>query len=232
MKLSKNIFINDKPYQVVKEEIALDVSTPGRAIFTVASEEKLSGMVHFEIGVAGRGVMVDFFTGFIERCTTVDAKQQKLFCREFTAVLWPVIPVSIRRCSMVDVLNIYSRKTGLQFALPGAEYTRTVKPLFQTAGTGIHGLDSLGAVFGIKNYIWQQQADGKVFAGDWNDSRWSGNDFPVDERFFQDVQPDGTKTLQVIPGLRPGVKMNGEFINSLQLKEHFMVVTCGKELGL
>ncbi len=61
---------------------------------------------------------------------------------------------------------------------------------------------------------------------------WQENLFLVPEHFFQDVQLDGTKTMQALPGLRPSVQLNGQYITSLQLKEHFMVVTCDKQLNV
>jgi hypothetical protein len=232
MKLVKKLYINDKPVGLVAEHVYLDISTPGRADFTVRSTAPLSGVVHFAIGDAGSGKLIDFFTGFIVRSNTVDGAQQRIFCRELSAVLWSTIPVSIRNASMSDVLGVYARKTGLSFVKVGKPYATTPCPVFQTIGNGIHGLDSLGNVFNIPNFIWQQQGDGNIFVGDWNDSRWAGKPFSLDESFFQDVQLDGTKTLQVLPGLRPGVMLNGEYITGLQLKEHFMVVTCEKQLSV
>jgi hypothetical protein len=232
MKLVKNLYINDKPFGLVKEHIYLDVSTPGRADFTVRSPSPLSGIVHLAIGDASRNSLVDFFTGFIEKSNTVDGAQQRIFCRELSAVLWSKLPISIRNASMNDVLGVYARKTGLSFVKGNKEYATTPRPVFQTIANGIHGLDSMGAIFKIPNFIWQQQGNGEIFVGDWNDSRWAGKPFSVDESLFQEVQLDGTKTMQVLPGLRPGVMLNGQYITSLQLKEHFMVVTCEKRLSV
>lgn len=229
MKLEKRLAVNGVPVPLVREHICLDVSTPGRADVTVISDKPLKGVVTMAIGDA-RTNPVDFFTGFVVQSHTVDAKQQRLFCRELSAVLWGSMPVSIRNASLRDVLGVYGRKSGLSFVIPGKPYADTLCPAFQTIGNGIHGLDSLGGVFGIPNYIWQQQGDGQVFVGSWEESRWAGKPFDVPESFFQEVQLDGTKTLQAIPGLRPGVRLNGQYITSLQLKEHFMVVTCAMQL--
>ncbi|VFQ46878.1 hypothetical protein [Desulfoluna butyratoxydans] len=229
MKLEKIVMVAGQPVPLVREHVSLDISTPGRADFTVISDKPLSGIVEMAMGDA-RKDPVAFFTGFVVRSHTVDARQQRLFCRELSAVLWGSLPVSIRNASLRDVLGVYARKTGLSFVVPEAGYADTPCPAFQTIANGIHGLDSMGAVFAIPNYIWQQQGDGQVFVGAWEDSRWADKPFTVPETFFQDVQLDGTKTLQAIPGLRPGVQMNGQYITSLQLKEHFMVVTCAKRL--
>ncbi len=232
MKLIKSLTINGEPVGLVREHVWLDMSTPGRADFTVRSSEPLTGIVQLAIGDASQEKLVDFFTGFIAQSHTVDGAQQRLFCRELSAVLWATLPVSIRNASLRDILGIYSRKTGLSFSVPDKPYGTTPCPAFQTIANGIHGLDSLGAVFGIPDYIWQQQGDGQVYVGAWADSRWAGKPFLVPEHFFQDVQLDGTKTMQALPGLRPGVQLNGRYITSLQLKEHFMVVTCAKQLDV
>ena len=226
MRIKKHLYVNDQPTPLVRDHTALDLSTPGRADFTVQSRVKLSGIVHFEIGISN---MVDFFTGYIEKSITVDSKQQRIFCRELTGVLWNTIPISARRVSMADVLAIYARKTGLTFVSSGGEEP---VPVFQTIGNGIHGLDSLGKVFGIDNYIWQQQADGVVYAGPWDQSKWADRDIPIPEELFTDVQLDGSKTIAVVPGLRPGIKVNGEYINSLQFADHSMVITCAKQLNV
>lgn len=231
MKLIKQLTINGQPIGLVREHIWLDISTPGRADFTVRSSEKLSGIVQFTIGNAAQSKMVEFFTGYIEQSNTVDAAQQRIFCREICAVLWAIIPVSIRNASLKDIIGVYARKTGLSFIIPEKDYAQMPCPAFQTIGNGIHGLDSLGTIFNIPGYIWQQQGNGEVFSGAWDDSRWAEKSFPVPEKFFQDVQLDGTKTIQAIPGLRPGVQVNEKYITSLQLKEHFMVIKCAKQLN-
>ncbi|MCP3941383.1 MAG: hypothetical protein GY710_07860 [Desulfobacteraceae bacterium] len=231
MKLVKSLTINGEPLGLVREHVWLDMSTPGRADFTVRSPVALSGIVHLCIGDAARENLVDFFTGYIVKSHTVDNAQQRLFCRELSAVLWATLPVSVRNASLKDILGIYSRKTGLYFAVPDKPYAQTPCPAFQTIANGIHGMDCLGDIFGIQNYIWQQQGDGQIFAGSWEDSKWAGKPFELCETFFQDVQLDGTKTMQALPGLRPGVELNGQYITSLQLNEHFMVVTCEEQLS-
>jgi len=230
MKLIKRITVAGMEVGLVKEHVWLDVSTPGRADFTVRSSTPLSGVVQMWLGVAGRSMM-EYFTGIILRSTTVDGSQQRIFCRELTGVLLQIIPVSIRKASMRDILSVYSRKTGLSFSGPDQGYADTPCPAFQTHGSGLHGLDALGSIFGIKDYIWQQQGDGNVFAGSWQDSKWADKSVTVPEKFFQDIQLNGTKTMQAAPGLRPGVKLNGEYITSLQLQEHYMVVSCATQLN-
>jgi hypothetical protein len=197
----------------------------------VKSDKPLSGLVQYFCGGSKTGKMTEIFTGFITKSTTVDRMQQRIFCRELSAVLWKIIPVSIKNASLKDILNIYTRKTGLEFITPETGYSDLKHHTFQSVGNGIHGLDSLGGIFKIKNFFWQQ-INGQVFVGSWDDSKWTGKEMNIPEKFFQDVQLDGTKTLQVLPGLKPGVKVNSEYVTSLQLKEHFMVIRCEKQLNV
>jgi len=231
MKLIKRITVAGTEVGLVREHVWLDVCTPGRADFTVRSSSALSGIVRMSLGVAGRN-LVEYFTGFIVRSSTVDGSQQRIFCRELSAVLQQNLPISARNVSMRDILGIYSRKTGLTFIIPSQEYADTPCHTVQTHGSGIHAMDDLGNIFVITDYIWQQQGDGKVFAGAWADSKWADKSVTVPEKFFQDVQLDGTKTMQAAPGLRPGVKLNDQYITSLQLQEHFMVVSCVTQLNV
>lgn len=59
MKLAKTLTVNGSPVGLVSEHIALDLSTPGRADFTVRSSAPLSGIVHYAFGDTARGQMVD-----------------------------------------------------------------------------------------------------------------------------------------------------------------------------
>ncbi|MFW5487380.1 MAG: hypothetical protein ACNI3A_02995 [Desulfovibrio sp.] len=124
----------------------------------------------------------------------------------------------------------YNEKTGLFFVVPEQKYATRRVPCFQTLGNGYHGLDSLGAVFGIENYIWQQQADGAVFVGSWNDSRWASRPVEIAEKLFTRVDANGAKVLPAVPTLRPGVRLNEQYLTSLRLAGHEMVVQCGKSL--
>ena len=231
MKLVKHLTVDGKAVGLVREHVCLDLSTPGRGDFTVRSTGPLQGLVEFSIKDASQDRFTILFTGFVVQSHTVDAAQQRIFCRELSAVLWGNLPVSIRPATLEDVLGIYARETGLEFVTPDAEYTNALVHSFQSVGNGIHGMDALGKVFAVPDYIWQQRIDGKVFVGSWQDSQWANKPFPIPETAFQDVQVNGTKAMQAIPGLRPGVLLNGQYLTRLEFSEHFMVITCETQLN-
>ncbi len=52
MKLIKSLTITGNPMGLVREHVWLDMSTPGRADFTVRSSEPLTGIVQMAMGDA------------------------------------------------------------------------------------------------------------------------------------------------------------------------------------
>ncbi|MGY1893593.1 hypothetical protein ACW9IR_29560, partial [Pseudomonas sp. SDT291_1_S447] len=86
MKLHKILSINGAPIALIKEDVRLDATSPGRANFTVQSPVPLKGLVTLDIGY-NEGTLQRHFIGYVERCTAANAVEQVLFCRELAAVL-------------------------------------------------------------------------------------------------------------------------------------------------
>ncbi|WP_419787300.1 hypothetical protein [Pseudodesulfovibrio sp.] len=230
MKLRKTLFVNDAPVKIVDEDIHLSLHSPGRAIFQVQSTTPLAGHVRLEMGYSTQDRDQVYFIGVIRASETVDAKQQRLRCRELTSVLFVRLPVALRHPTLLDVVQWYTDRTGLQFVVPERNYAKRKVPAFYTLGDGFHGIDSLGTVFGIEDYIWQQQGDGKVFVGSWQDSRWATRPVTLAEEVFDKVTATGGKQSVVFPQIRPGVRLNEKYVVGVDIKEHKMVTTCSKTL--
>ena len=230
MKLRKTLIVDGAAVKLVSEDIRLDLYAPGRAVFQVQSETALSGAVTFAMGYSTEDRDQAFFTGYVERSLTVDKAQQRLLCRELTGVLDADLPVSLRHPMLSDVLAAYAGLTGLAFAVPDRTYAKTRVPCFMALGSGYHGLDSLGGVFGIDDYIWLQQGDGSVFVGSWHDSRWADRPVAIEETWFSGVTADGGARLPVLPALRPGTRINNKYLLRLQLIGSEMVVQCARQL--
>ncbi|SIN72986.1 hypothetical protein [Halodesulfovibrio marinisediminis] len=224
MKLRKSLVIGGKQYNLVEDDVRLELNTSGRALFRVQSPRVLCGIVQFRLGYSSQNKDQLFFTGYIESSHTVDAATQKIFCREMAAALSFKLPISLRHLTLRDVLRAYTDKTDLAFIVPEQPYADRRIPHFHTLGSGYHGMDQLGAVFGIEDYFWQPQPDGSVFVGSWNHSRWATRPVDIEEKFFTGVTGTGAKVLPAIPALRAGVLLNGQRVNSLQLCGHEMVV--------
>jgi hypothetical protein len=166
--------------------------------------------------------MQRFFIGLV---TDVDYEAKGkviVFCRELSWALHRPLPLNLRHVSLVDVLAHVESLTGLTFSVPDVAYAKRKVAKFFNVGTGYQALDSIGRVFGIDDYLWQQQA-GKLYVGSWADSRWAklGN-IEIEEALFASKQAKGMAKIAVLPQLRPGQLVNGVRLKSVQLQNSFM----------
>jgi hypothetical protein len=226
MKLRKRLTHSGSDLHLISCDVRLDLRTPGRAQFRVKSTAPLSGGVSLALGYSGQDTDVLFFVGDIESSHTVDGSTQRIVCRETAARLDAALPISLRHPDLHDVLAAYTEASAVRFAVPARSYAHRPVATFQALGTGYHGLDSLGGVFGIEDYLWQQQGDGSVFVGSWADSRWATRPIDIPDAWFTGTTSDGSRKLPAIPALRPGVLLGGQRVIKVQLAGHEMVVTC------
>ncbi|WP_204126914.1 hypothetical protein [Pseudomonas ogarae] len=223
MKLHKVLAINGAPIALVKEDVRLDATSPGRANFTVQSSAPLKGLVTLDIGY-NQSTLQRHFIGYIERCTAANAVEQMLFCRELTAVLANPLPMNLRHVDLRAVLAEISEQTGLRFRVPDRPYAGIKAPYFYSLATGYQAMDSLARVFGIPDFIWYQQGNGEVFVGSWADS-FFGLRAPlqIPTELFDGYQGNQSAMVAALPGLRPGAKINtGERVTHLGLEQDKM----------
>lgn len=225
MKLHKVLSIAGKVYPLVKDDVRLDLRSPGRASFTIKAEAPLRGLVVFDLGYNERALQRHFI-GHVERCTPASSLEQVLFCRELTSVLALPLPMNLRHVDMRQVLGEITDRTGLRFRVPDKPYAKVKAPYFYSLATGFQAMDSLAQVFGIPDYIWQQQGDGEVFAGSWADSYWGAREpLNLPQELFDSYQGNQSATVAALPGLRPGVSINqGERITSVTLASTQMAI--------
>ncbi|MBJ2303280.1 MULTISPECIES: hypothetical protein [unclassified Pseudomonas] len=225
MKLHKELAINGVPYVLVKNEVRLDVKSPGRATFTIQASEPVKGLVTLDIGYNGN-TLQRHFIGYVERSTTASSTQQVLFCRELAAILANPLPLNLRHVDLRAVLVEISQHTGLRFRVPDRPYAGVKAPFFYSLAAGYQAMDSLARVFNIPDFIWQQQGDGEVFVGSWADSFFGirpSLQLPVE--LFDDYQGNQSAMIAVLPGLRPGATINhGERITSVALIDNQMAI--------
>ena len=178
MKLHKVLTVDGTPYDLVSDEVRLDLRSPGRASFVVKAGATLNGLVTLDLGYNDKPLQ-RHFVGYVERCTAPNSRERLLLCREVSAILTHPLPMGLRHVNLSEVLIEVSKKTGLTFRMPEQKtYVTTKTPYFYSLAAGIQTLDSLAQVFGIPDFIWQQQGDGQVFVGSWADSFW-GNKPPL-----------------------------------------------------
>lgn len=218
MKLHKVLTVAGKAYALVKDEVRLNLRSPGRASFTIKAGAPVRGLVVLDVGYNERALQRHFI-GHVERCTAPNSQQQVLFCRELTSVLALPLPMNLRHVDLRQVLAEIGARTGLRFRTPDKAYARTKTPYFYNLAAGFQAMDSLGRVFGIPDFIWQQQGDGEVFAGSWADSFWGARaPLPLPAELFDSYQGNQSAMVAALPGLRPGAAINqGERVTSVTL---------------
>lgn len=145
MKIRKRLATPSGDLPLVYEDVRLELSAPGRAVFQVVSKEPVSGFVAFAMGYAVNGRDALVFAGYVERCTTMDGSQQRLMCREIAAELDTPIPLAMRHPTLREVLAAYADKTGLRFILPERPYADT-RPLTRS-GLALTGWPTSAAPF-------------------------------------------------------------------------------------
>lgn len=227
MRLFKQCVIKGVEYPLVYEDVRLDYNRAGRGILQVRrmeeedggeelTEEKLTGPVQFSMGWNFCDTMTHFFSGDVERAVRVDNKQWRLFVRESTARLDAPHPIALRHPTLKDVLAAYAARTKLEFIVPEQAYANRKVPAFGGLGSGFQGLDSIGAVFGIEDYHWQAQGDGKVFVGSWAHSLWADKPVTMPEEMFTGHTAKGTSTIIALPWARPGMLLNGKRVRAVR----------------
>ncbi|PNA07170.1 MULTISPECIES: hypothetical protein [unclassified Pseudomonas] len=225
MKLHKVLSINGAPVRLVKEDVRLDATSPGRANFTVQSAEPLKGMVTLDIGYNDR-TLQRHFIGYVERCTAANAKEQVLFCRELAAVLANPLPLNLRHVDLRAVLAAISEQTGLRFRVPDRPYAGVKAPFFYSLAAGYQAMDSLARVFSIPDFTWHQLGNGEVFAGSWADSFFGARvALQIPTELFDGYQGNQSAMVAALPGLRPGATINaGERVTSVALANDQMAI--------
>jgi hypothetical protein len=225
MKLHKVLSINGQPFDLVSDEVRLDLRNPGRACFTVKSSTTQRGLVTLDLGY-NNSPLQRHFVGYIERCTTANSQEQVMFCRELAAILSYPLPMALRHVDLNTVLNEVSRLTGLRFRVPDVAYAKVRAPYFYSLGGGIQALDSLAQVYNISDFLWHQQGNGEVYVGSWADSYWGTRpalQLPVE--LFDSYQGNQSAEMTALPGLRPGATINqGQRITSVTLTGTQMVL--------
>ncbi|RMV91013.1 hypothetical protein ALP03_00523 [Pseudomonas amygdali pv. tabaci] len=169
MKLHKVLTIGGTVMPLVNDDVRLDLKSPGRATFTIKAGVTVKGLVTFDIGY-NEAVLQRHFIGYVERCTATNGIEQMVLCSELAAVLANPLPMNLRHVDLRAVLADIGGKTGLRFQVPDQAYTRTKTPFFYNLAAGYQALDSMARVFGIKDFIWQQQGDGEIYVCAWADS--------------------------------------------------------------
>lgn len=225
MKLHKVLSIGGVVVPLVTDDVRLDLKSPGRATFTIKAGATVKGLVTLDIGY-NESALQRHFIGYVERCTATNGVEQVVLCREVAAVLAQPLPLNLRHVDLRAVLADISTRTGLRFRVPDQTYSRVRTPFFYNLAAGYQAMDSMARVFGIKDFVWQQQGDGEVFVGAWADSFFGARaplQLPVN--LFDGYQGNQSAMIAALPGLRPGASINqGKRITNVTLSGTQMAI--------
>lgn len=229
MKLTKVLTVGGVPVKsLVQDTVQLDLYSPARAHFKFASEHEPSGLVELQLGYAVNEV-VPYFLGVIE------SKHESnghwfITCRELLGAFSSIqTPMAIRQATAEKVLKALEAYN-LEFVYPNADYMQTVVPNFVHAGNGIAALKQIGKVFGIRDFVFTQRPDGKIYVGSWHDCGYAAT--PINNFTEHPIVVKGTNRgeLIAIPTLRPGIKLNGRYIKEVTLQDSKMVIQWSSKL--
>jgi hypothetical protein len=225
IKLNKVLTIGGTVYPLVKDDVRLEIRSPGRALLTIQSAAVVSGLVTLDVGY-NDSTLQRHFIGYVERCTPSNAIEQVVFCRELASILSAPLPMNLRHADLRTVLAEIGQKTGLTFLVPDQPYAKVKAPFFYSLAAGFQAMDSLAKVFSIPDFIWQQQGNGEVFVGNWAHSFFGDRpalQLPIE--LFDDYQGNQSAVIAALPGLRPGATINqGERITHVNLAENQMAI--------
>jgi hypothetical protein len=230
MKLLKQLIIDRKAVDIIDEDVRLRLSGVGGAKFTVVGNEPLSGLVVFLLGYAGSTQHV-FFAGRVENSEVLGNDRVVVWVKEIVSRLDHPVTISLRHCSMRDVLIELGKQTGLGFKVPDRDYTRVLRGQFFSNSNGHYCIKQLQETFGITDLIYQQEGNGEVFVGGWEDSYWFGRDLDVHQALEKKRTGLGLVRYPAIPSLRPGAFLNGRYVTEVTFKDLEMVVRCANQLN-
>lgn len=217
--------INNKKVEVKKHWVILQATTPGTCQITVKQNESIKKFSQVALDL-GWGSMIDrVFFGYVERIMPAVNGWVTLFCREMAAALSYNYAVMLRHPTLKQVLTELTKQSGVEFVIPEQAYANTSIPCFYCDSSGYAVLDNIGRAFKIDNFIWQQQGNGKVFLGRYQDSFWYEKNITIPNALMTNHQAGRTATMPAAPMIRPNVTANGERIAKVEFKETNMIIS-------
>lgn len=225
MKPIKRLFLSSDPIPLVECNIMLELNACGRGFITAKTDTDYTGkMVRLDIGYDG--LVLRWFTGYVERSQPADNGTRRLFVRELIGVFDKLWPCSFQHPTLRQVTDWISEQSGLNVAPPaGADYADKPIPHFTHSGTGYQLFASLGRAFSIPDYLWYQLPDGDVFVGAATHSLFAGKPVEIPPEFSQETTGANSMTLPIIQSLRPGAEVNGQRLNQVRLNNDDMAIT-------
>lgn len=218
-------YINDIKVDMTDHWVMLKHSSPGNCQIKVKSTPNKLDIVAVELGW---GDMIDrVFLGFVERVQPAEAGWSIIFCRELSASLAFNLSVMLRHPTLRQVISEISQQTGLEFVIPEKVYADTAIPAFYCDSSGYAMLDNIGSTFKVPDFIWQQQGNGKIYIGSYQDSFWFDKPITIPTNIMTNQQAGKSVNMPAAPMIRPNVTANNERITAVEFKGTNMTITWG-----
>ncbi|HGS4749422.1 TPA: hypothetical protein ACMDRF_002247 [Vibrio cholerae] len=216
MKLTKRLFISNEEYELADNKVSLKLSLGGKAIFivTTTTPPERFALVRFDIGYEQQ--TAPFFEGFIDKVEPASNGAFRLIVKELSGILSNPLPISIEHPTMADIFAIITKKTGLEFRLPEADYTKNVIPNFVNQGDGYQCLDKIGKAFQVPDFVWYQDTDQVIYFGAYEHSHFYNKPMSIPHEFTS-KQSSNSVTFAPFPMLRPGRVAFDKRITKLEL---------------
>lgn len=218
MKIIKKCILDGQEVDLESERFVLELSNAGRGFITVRTDKPCKGKsVIFEMGEYD--AFYRWFDGFVEREADAEKGYKRLFVREKSAIFERTFNCSHRHITLAELCKWLSTESGLIIKYPEKEYSNKPIPLFTHHGSGYQLLHSIGRLFSIPEYIWQQSPDGSVFVGSWHDSRWAEQGREIEVGADETLSRTATAlTIPINARIRPGFLVNGQRITKVSLE--------------
>ncbi|MCG7585449.1 hypothetical protein [Photobacterium sp. OFAV2-7] len=201
------VYLGKAKTKAKDHRIVFDENTPGRCSLTVEGNPEPNTLIAIDLGWGDAINRV--FLGYVERVNPVENGWSSLFCRELAAILYKPLNIIMRHPTLMQLLSEITNKTGLQFVVPEKAYSKSAIPCFYSDGNGYRVMDELGQAFGIDDLFWQQQGNGQIYVGSWQDSFWADKPITIPNQLMTNHSATKSVSIPAIPKIRPGVMVNG-----------------------
>lgn len=224
MKPVKRLYLSTDEIHLADASLVLELNSCGRGFITAQTTTDYTGkLVRLDVGYSG--LLLRWFTGYVERSQPAENGYQRLFVRELAGVFERMWPCSFQHPTLRDVAGWLEENSGISIAVPDVPYSDKPIPHFTHNGTGYQLLNNLGRAFSITDYIWYPLPDGSLYVGGAEKALFAGRPVKIPAEFSQGTAGGNSMTLPVIQSLRPGVDVNGERVTKVHLTNDTMTIT-------
>ncbi len=224
MKPVKRLYLSTDEIHLADASLVLELNSCGRGFITAQTTTDYTGkLVRLDVGYSG--LLLRWFTGYVERSQPAENGYQRLFVRELAGVFERMWPCSFQHPTLRDVAGWLEENSGISIAVPDVPYSDKPIPHFTHNGTGYQLLNNLGRAFSITDYIWYPLPDGSLYVGGAEKALFAGCPVEIPAEFSQGTAGGNSMTLPVIQSLRPGVDVNGERVTKVHLANDTMTIT-------